>query len=301
VTWAAILAAQLTNEIKESDLSAGRTLRDVHGNLVRVEQHLLRPDNQSTQLLNLTKRSDYTYTDRAGWGFAVPSGSRLDVMDVTIKMNMPLPEQISEWPGYMSDKGDTMHPQEVKVSMSNQSDTIEMSGTWRLQGDLDEKGKTLSEDRLVFNSFINGWKVDPTYDAGQDPAALFPDGENIDGHDKDELWGRGISPQIKIVKEGNPDRFIRMYTEAYVINNDGKMLNLNDFTSTSENPFTVLKQVAGEQIIFCRNLDGTDFLMRGNLDLVYTPDLVISVAEKLATELGDLTKESSSSDSSSAQ
>jgi hypothetical protein len=127
---------ELTNEIKESDISAGRTLRDVHGNLVRVEQHVLRPDASTIQILNLTKRDEYNYSrnlptrNLSGW-WTTPaaSGSRLDVLDVRMTMNMPLPEQISEWPSYISSKGDDMHPEAVNVSFTNQEDKIEMNGT----------------------------------------------------------------------------------------------------------------------------------------------------------------------------
>jgi len=279
---------EITNEIKESDMSAGRTLRDVYGNLVRVEQHLLRPDNQTLEFLNLTKRSDYRYSDRRGWGFTVPSGSRLDVMDVTLKMNMPLPEQITEWPAYISSQGDKMHPQEIRANMTNQEDTMEFRGSWTLKGQPDEKGKTLNGDRLVFNSYINGYKVDPKYDAGDA-------GRNGDGHGAGELWAWGISPRMRLTKDGKPDEYVRLYTEVYAINNDGSILNLNNFTSTNENPFTFLKKIAGEQVTFCRKVDNTSFFARGNLDLIVTPDLAVAIAEKLATQVGEISKSESSS------
>ena len=293
---------ELTNEIKESDMSAGRTLRDVHGNLVRVEQHLLRPDNQTLQMLNLTKRSDYTYKDNRnlGWGYHGPTGSRLDIMEVTIKMNMPLPEQITEWPSYISSKGDDMHPQTVEVKMSNKTDNNELrfSGEWKPKGYLPPgEDYPLKDDELVFDSYINGYMVDKTYKPENNLA--LPDslrnGHNADGHDNGELWGWAISPQIRLLdKNGNPVEYVQLLTESYVINNDGKVLNLNDFTNSSENPFVLFKQVAGEQIVFCRKTsDNTDFFYnRGNLDLVVTPDLIVSVAEKLASQAGELNKDS---------
>lgn len=281
-------AREITNEIKEADLSSGRTLRDVHGNLVRVEQHLIRPDSRTLEILNLTKRSEYRYSDRQRWGFTAPSGSRLDIMDVTIKMNMGLPEQITEWPSYISSKSDDMHPETINVKMSNQTDEMNFSGVWTLKGQADQKGKVLDEDGMVFNTYINGWKVDDTYDSAEE-------GKTGDGGDSGELWSWAISPDIKITKDGEADKFIRIYNEAYGINNDGKILNINDFISGSENPFAVLKQVAAEQIVFVRNLnDNTSFLNRGNLDLVYTPDLAITVVQKLATQAGELMNNSSS-------
>jgi hypothetical protein len=178
---------ELTNEIKESDLSAGRTLRDVHGNVVRVELHLLRPDDNTFQLLNLTKRSDYVYRDHQnkGWTYDGPAGSRLDIMDVTVRMNMALPDELSAWPGYIAGKGDEMHPEHVEVKFTNQEDEIKFTGDWKLRGQLDEENEVLEDDRLVFGSTINGWTVAPNYDAPDE-------GQDGSGEDNGEIW-RGVS------------------------------------------------------------------------------------------------------------
>ncbi|HBU69510.1 MAG TPA: hypothetical protein DEE98_03900 [Elusimicrobia bacterium] len=288
---------EITNEIKESDISSGRTLRDVHGNIVRVEQHLLRPDNSTIQILNLTKRSDYVYSNRQGWGFAVPNTARLDILDIKIKMNMALPEQITEWPGFIASKDKDLHPQMVEVRMTNQEDEFKVTGDWKPKGSLKEDGKALEEDGLVMNTYINGWKVDAAYDAQEDANALFKEGSDGDGNDKDEMWVWAISPQLKITKDGSTN-FVRLYTEAYAINNNGGILTLGGFLSSSDNPFTIMKQVAAEEITFCRKLDGSDFLAKGNLDLVVTPDLALAVAQKLATQMGEFGSSSSSDDNS---
>jgi hypothetical protein len=285
-------AREATDEIKESDLSAGRTLRDVHGNVVRVEQHLLRPDNQTLQLLNLTKRSEYNYSAHlpSGWRYLGPTGARLDVLDITMRMNMPLPEQITEWPGYISSRGDDLHPETVHVKITNQDDHMDFIGTWTPEGTTYFEGgetKVVEDDQLVFNSYINGWTVDKNYESTMD-------GLDGNGDSKNELWVWGVSPEMRLVKDGQ-EKFVRLYTEGYVINNDGHILQVRDFTSSSGNPFIMLKQVAGEQIIFCRELDGRSFFRRGNLDLVYTPDLMIAVAQKLATQVSELNKTSTNS------
>jgi hypothetical protein len=281
-------ARAVTNEIKESDLSAGRTLRDVHGNLVRVEQHLLRPDSSTFEILNLTKRDEYKYSDRNNWGFKIANTPRLDVADMKITMNMALPEQLTEWPTFISSKGSDLHAQSMVVSLTNQTDTIESRGTWGLKNvDKDERGNLLQGDRLVMTEYINGWTVDPTYNAGDQMQSFPPNGTNLT-----DLSTWSISSKQRLTKAGQQDKFVNLYTEGYGINNDGKILNLNDFTSSSENPFVTLKQVAGELIVFVRESDTakTDFLKAGNLDLVTTPDLLVAVAEKLAAQAGDLTK-----------
>jgi len=45
----------IIEDTKENDSSTGRTLRDVHGNLVRIEQYLLRPEPDTIQFVNITK------------------------------------------------------------------------------------------------------------------------------------------------------------------------------------------------------------------------------------------------------
>lgn len=295
------LARELTNEMKESDFSAGRTLRDVHGNVVRVEQHLLRPDDRTFQLLNLTKRSEYVYSDRQGWvgqyfGTAPDNKPRLDVLDVRITMNMALPDDLTAWPSFISAKGDDIHPQSVNVMLTNEKDKIEYEGNWKLKGDMNERDELLTEDKLVFNTYINDYMVDPTYDSVL-PGQRFPE----DGQEPEDIYTWDISPDIKLISDrgnGSDYEFVRMYTEFYGINNNGGILRLSDFTSSSDDPFTLLKQVAGEQIVFCR--DSTDptrsFFEGGNLDLVYTPDIALVTAQKLAGQIGNLTGSGNGSD-----
>lgn len=165
-----------------------------------------------------------------------------------------------------------------------------MKGTWGIKGiDLDEKGKLLTDNRIVMKPYINGWAVDTNFDPGGG-LSYPPSGSNTT-----DLRAWDISALQHLTKNGQPDQYVYIYSEAYGINNDGRISSLNDFTSSSDNPFVALKQMAGESIIFVRNNDASksNFLSKtgpGNLDLVATPDLVISVAEKLGSEIGDLTK-----------
>jgi hypothetical protein len=307
---------EITNEIKDSDLSTGRTLRDVHGNLVRVEQDMLRPDNSTIQILNITKRPDgYNYSNRIGWGYNGPSGSRLDVLEIKMTMNMPLPDQITEWPTFISSKGDALHPQTFELDISNQYDEIKNVGIWKLknnlQDNLDEKGQPLTEDRLVFTGTINGWKIDPNYSdqnaAYANVASGYKTTDSNSGSDSGALWGWAVTPMFKIIDPANSanSKLVRIGTEGYAIDNSGSILNINNFTNSNDNPFTVLKQIAGEEIIFCREVptvnttyqsfaSNTDFFKQGgtggNLDLIITPDLAIAVAEKLVNQISNLQK-----------
>ncbi len=291
---------ELTNEIKDADFSTGRTLRDAHGNLVRVEQHILRPDDRSMEFLNLTKRPEYRYSDPLGqagthgFSYAGPSGSRLDVMDVVMTMNMSMPDQMTDWPSYIADKGDGLHPERVYGKLTNQYDKIEFIGNWSLKGtpDPDNGNRELEEDKLVFDSYINGYKVDKTYDSLED---------GIHSESEDNLYAWGVTPDLKIVRPSDNDtKYIKLYTESYVINNGGGIMTLNDFTSGTGNPFITLKQIAGEYVVFGREYNtstqalGSNLFSRGNLDLVITPDIGIAVAQKLATQMDKIRNDSNS-------
>jgi hypothetical protein len=96
-----------TNRIKQSDMESGRTLKDIHGNLVRVEQRLLRPSADTIQMINLIKRPRYTNT--AG-NFTYNGGvviNRLDAMQVRLEFNKNLPHNLSQWSGFF-DKQDVI-------------------------------------------------------------------------------------------------------------------------------------------------------------------------------------------------
>jgi len=62
------------NVVKESDLEAGRTMNDMHGNLVRVDQRMIRPDNNTLQFFNLVKRPNYADFTASGDQFAYNRG-----------------------------------------------------------------------------------------------------------------------------------------------------------------------------------------------------------------------------------
>ncbi|MDT8287259.1 MAG: FecR family protein, partial [Elusimicrobiales bacterium] len=99
------------NTAKESDLEAGRTLNDVQGNLVRVEQRLVRPDPQTLQFFNIVKRPvyrDYEYSTALSrsYGFMYngdAATNRLDMFQINMAFDRALPQRIEEWPSFFSD------------------------------------------------------------------------------------------------------------------------------------------------------------------------------------------------------
>ncbi len=142
------------NTAKESDLEAGRTLNDVHGNLVRVEQRLIRPDPQTLQFFNIVKRptyKDYAYSSAAAaridghgtsFGFAYNGTAvtdRLDMFQVNLVFDRALPQRIEEWPSFFNDN--TIKPSymtTVAANRTDQSDIFFVAEGWRYEAARDE-------------------------------------------------------------------------------------------------------------------------------------------------------------------
>lgn len=96
---------------KNSDFEKGRTLRDINGNLVRIEQKILRPSQNEIQFINIIKRPDYkdysntTFTNNL-LGFKYKGGgitNRTDFFAATFYFDKPLPANILRLPSFFSD------------------------------------------------------------------------------------------------------------------------------------------------------------------------------------------------------
>ncbi|MDA8243537.1 MAG: FecR family protein, partial [Elusimicrobia bacterium] len=111
-----------TNVVKESDLEAGRTLTDVHGNLVRVDQRMVRPDASTIQFMNLVKRPTYNAAATTAHGFAYNGGAvsnRLDMAQMTMGFNKDLPQRIEEWPSFFN--GNSVNPTFATFVLANRT------------------------------------------------------------------------------------------------------------------------------------------------------------------------------------
>ncbi|MEW5905830.1 MAG: FecR family protein [Elusimicrobiota bacterium] len=142
------------NTAKESDLEAGRTLNDVHGNLVRVEQRLIRPDPQTLQFFNIVKRptyKNYSYSSAASaqldgqgnpFGFAYNGGAvtdRLDMFQVNLVFDRALPQRIEEWPSFFNDN--TIKPSYMTTVAANRTDRADIffvAEGWKYEAARDE-------------------------------------------------------------------------------------------------------------------------------------------------------------------
>jgi len=281
-----VVTRDLTNEIKQADIASGRTLIDRFGNLVRVEQQLLRPSPDTIQLVNITKRDTYKYNGFFGANtYQGSSSNRVDIADAKIQFNMALPNDITEWPSFMSNKGEDLKPDKITLTMSNTKDKMEIVSTrqkttetktyydyiYKEEPVYDQFGNimyynytweevpyTVTEtvEKMEGETFINGWKVDKDYDSRLH-GPLYPDPDKDDSLNELAMWGK--SPDFKVTKDGQT-KYISIWSENYGINNSGALLSKDTFANSSENPFVLLKNVAFQSVIFVKELnDPTKF------------------------------------------
>lgn len=305
--------AATRDTIKDDDFEAGRTLTDVHGNLVRVDQRLDRPDNKSVQVLNIVKRTEYNSGGLRQWNYAGPHGSRIDAMIAKVSFNEALPDKITEFPGFFSQQDKALKVDAAELVMANMGDANSVftigffgkrdpnSGTDDIKSDLyvgTLTGSTARHDlfQLAQNYNPQGYNLTrfvEEVDTGHFPQTQLDSGDNPNG----ELyhWDARLY--------STPDNAHHMWlaTENWVIDNNGQVRNIKDFTEGSSNFQNLIKDTAGEVAIFAKNDSGsdsplqTDYNANGenpngkNIDLVFTPDLAFSIIKTLATS-GDALK-----------
>jgi hypothetical protein len=305
-------------QVKEADFQTGRTLVDVHGNLTRVEQSVSRNKDNSIEFINITKRDSYKYNGYfKDYKTQVESNEpRVDIFRLGVEFSDTLPEKISEWPSYIMNKGEDFYPTKVYYELSNLKDKFygETNFTkiveekpiyeWRWdpytgteqQVQVGTEKETRLEGKTqnyIINADGKKYTVDTDYD--ENIKGKLPEGKSKEDDDgKLCFWAEGPIPvKEDITGDGNVDNkdFLWLQTEGYSINNNGDILTPSYFTGSSKDPFTILKEVAVESIIFVRKdnngTPGESFFKR-NIDLVVTPDIVIAMVKQIAPSLNNL-------------
>lgn len=313
-----ITARERIDEIRETDISTGRTLRDHFGNLVRIEQYLLRPDAQTIQILNLTKRQEYTYKGYFSAPFT--QSARIDSFDARLRFNLAMPDDLADWPSFMMNKGKELKPKYMRIELSNGKDYMITEAIYfEEKKDWDSTIKYISGKPQSEGG--GEWLVDADYEPPEICTVYNKDGTRSDKYNgvvkggEDSLWLWGISPQMRLYRNSEV-KFVYLGTEFYGINNSGNILSIKDFTGFGANPFAVLKEVAFQNVLFCKtgklyyeiytddystdlpeknklqilnDFKGLDDFFAGkNIDLVATPDLFIPTAQKLITQIDKL-------------
>ncbi len=214
---------------KNEDFVTGRTLKDVHGVPVRVEQIFKRPGTASFQLINITKRDD-----------------GLTYLDWKMTYNKPLPEDINDWGSFFEDQGDNLHIELREVDMGTMKDGFGDNLRWlgRYNAETGELDETF---------FVNGIERDGSFSDYEDSRITDPD--NFYSYGELPLYEAGTYGQPEV----EPVEIIVIRT--YIINDDGKIISVRDFASSGD-VFSLISTSAGEIIL------SADSFVYGDIDLV---------------------------------
>ncbi|OGR75081.1 MAG: hypothetical protein A2X32_10315 [Elusimicrobia bacterium GWC2_64_44] len=363
------------NVVKESDLEAGRTLTDAHGNLVRVDQRMMRPNGNEIQFFNLVKRPVYnnagtaTGVGRAGFTYNGAQGvtNRLDYMQMTMAFNRDLPARIEEWPSFFN--GNEIKPDWASFVMANRTDASEIffiaqgykydaprdmlvNNPWVLTVDgttpylasnpddrnvivtgvlKDEAGVSAIEG---LNRISNLQVADASAGNGTlkytnaDRSAVTA--TTVNGASSNVLWAIKTNTAVSYSEPQNrPDNapltqyqadmydvgnahssYMWFAKENYVIGNGGQIRSAGDFTNSSSDPFTLLKDNAIQSVMYIKqsntdseaglttsalakaDISDTDyFAYKGagtNVDLVFIPDLMVAAVQRMLPAITNL-------------
>ncbi|MBI4351669.1 MAG: FecR domain-containing protein [Elusimicrobia bacterium] len=371
------------NVVKESDLEAGRTMGDVHGNVVRVDQRMVRPDGRTIQFMNLVKRPTYNNYSQAANGFAYNGGAvanRLDLAQMSMGFNRDLPARIEEWPSFFN--SNDINPTYASFILANRTnaaadgiffvaegyrydaardelvDNLSVYAPGRTWAATDANDKhtmmtgvlkdigaagTGQTAQDMFNAVSRLKIKDPTIAGGADTSAgdlqyLNPvtgNFENMDnvGAGSNVDWGMrltrtsnsgkgysydldgGGAPLLQFQADpyalgNNTSNGVMWYArENYVIGNGGEIKSADSITSSSQDPFTLLKGLGVQTIVYVKqsqndsaaalssnaaaygDILAADHLGGGrNIDIVFIPDLMVAAVQRMLpaiTNLGD--------------
>jgi hypothetical protein len=328
--------AALVQQTKDGDFSAGRTLVDVHGNLTRVDQRMLRPAADSLQFMNLVKRPDYTYVDHVpGKPWTNTQGhvaNRLDSMQAFVTFDKDLPQELVEWPSFVKNNDITM--KRADMVMTNQTGHVANTADILVLGSFGVNCKyfpndasctrevakgniTTGEDQIAGDFFIGSvTDISEVRDKTKLLRVTNLSGAGVADFKQDgEASSTLYAYHAGALQTAAGDQFW-LTSEAYVINNEGKISNVDDFAKSGKDPFSLLKETAFEGIIALKattggiatnsaagtnpNIGGDLVLNRTNeygnpvtinanknIDLVVIPDLAVAIVQKLGSALSD--------------
>ncbi|OGR66287.1 MAG: hypothetical protein A2X31_06075 [Elusimicrobia bacterium GWB2_63_22] len=371
------------NVVKESDLEAGRTLNDVHGNLVRVEQRMIRPNANEIQFYNIVKRPVYSNNNAsvAGGGFqyngAQGVANRLDLMQMTMAFNQDLPQRIEEWPSFFD--GNSVDPTWSSFVMANRTDANEIffiaegykfdqarnngegelvNNPWVISGsgatpiaatDSDDRqvivtGVLKNNSELTAAEGLNRIARLGVVISGADPGTgllRYEEGGSFYGNNyvgEDPTTAVNVRWAIKTTESAgysepqnapdnaplaqfqadmydvgnNGTNFLWYAKENYVIGNGGEIRTAGDFTNSSSDPFTLLKNNALQSVMYIKQsnsanpagitdsvlaeaaISNTDYFAYKhatngtNIDLVFIPDLMVAAVQRMLPAITNL-------------
>ncbi|NLO91055.1 MAG: FecR domain-containing protein [Elusimicrobia bacterium] len=280
------MVQSLVTSVREADFEAGRTLTDAHGNLVRVDQRLLRPDNYSLQIINLVKRPSYEHS----FGYFAYNGgtveNRLDSLQVRLKFNMSLPDRLDSWAGYFKQNQGAIHPEYSMMVAANQTGQTSIFTLADLALYDSSTGLLDDNDYVYFGTLTDDLAHDTAYAQLSKIAkgtgitnaaggAVLVDGSLINGF----VWAKkdqtsrltsdsGTGKLYRYAADkyyiGNdtsdPAKSVWLGAEALVISNSGQLKNTTDITSSTKDPDTLARENAAETMFYVKqNQAGSGF------------------------------------------
>ncbi len=202
---------QFASRLRNEDLSTGRTLKDIHGNTVRVEQIFRKRDKQSFQILNITKRDD-----------------GLAYFDFTAYFNKELPKDFKNW-GEFFVNNDNLKMEKRNIIFGTKKangggDTFRWFGTYNSKtGEFDDEFYINNEKRY---GDIDNIKTMESYS------------------DKLQLVG-----ELQLYSdEAMTTPAEKIEISIFVISDDGKILGKKYF-ETTDNILTLFNTASGEIIL----------------------------------------------------
>lgn len=231
----------LANKLQKEDLITGRTMKDIHGNLVRVEQLFRKSGEKSFQIINLTQRDD-----------------ELVYFDINMYYNKRLPGSFKDWGEFFA-KNDVNLQQRIALLGTKTKDGVKDHITWT--GTYDAKDKKFNEQFV-----ING----TTYYGDLD------DDEHVDSSSSSKELK--TVTEIKLYTDpslsagSDSGKILKM--SLYIINNDGEVLSEKHFSSGND-ILNLFNTTGGELIV------SSDDLMQGDIDIVAIPDIAFVFIQEI--------------------
>ena len=300
---------EIVNQIREDDFTAGRTLKDVHGNIARVDQRLYRPDSSTVEFVNIVKRDSYDYRTRK-FTYNGYSGPRYDFMQATITMNTALPNSVLDWPAFFSANHGNVQPTRVTFSIANGGPNDSARDEIRKVLDLDSNGRPIVVRRETtvtqISPFESRSETTNTYDETftVNGKSYLVDTkapkQQTSGKDSDTLAGTEVFSAYpdangnKLLDDNEKiaaDR-LELRVEGYAIDSNGEILKMGSAMEAGMgDPLGYIQSIAAEAIVspvdnsgrFVFGQGGTgsaagnQALGPSNIDMVVIPDIAISV------------------------
>jgi hypothetical protein len=267
----------LAAQVKEADFAAGRTLTDVNGNLVRVEQILDRPTPATIEVVDLTMRTSYNFGGQHTFSYHCPSDSRTDVLIAKAEFNRDLPTKINDFPSFFVSNKDSVKIDYASLVLANTGSDASNIATVALLGERQSKITPGASDDIQSNLYVgnltgivtrtgtisaqsqllalDGKSVTPT---GPAPAGLkmykedSGTGTNISSP-KNSTGGQLYNwTEKEYSPKGDGRGAVWLCTENYVINNSGAIRNISDYTGGGANISDLLNNSAAESIVYVK-------------------------------------------------